>query len=412
MQKLLINLVLFGSIALSLLISNRASAQSVVVDQPAVCYTCHDDIEEQQDLKNVHGAFASGECSSCHNPHASRHAALLNEDVAQTCFECHDEIATEIAMSNPHQPALNGECLSCHDPHASNFRGVLKESAGKLCLSCHENAEQWLARANVHAPVASRDCATCHAAHGSANQDLLTEAMPQVCFDCHDNDAAFKRVHKGYDLASADCAACHDPHSSSSKGLLMANQHAPFAAGECSSCHSGGASAGSSFAMSGAIDKVCFECHDDIKANKRLRYSYHLEAEGSCTNCHNPHASNASTLLSSDQSNLCMKCHFTEVPSKDRPKFITHEGQDCSICHAPHGADNERYLTNDNVMELCNGCHADAHKNSHPMGDEAIDPRTELPMDCLSCHTMHGSGQDFYLAFDPDMDLCIQCHKR
>jgi len=107
-----------------------------------------------------------------------------------------------------------------------------------------------------------------------------------------------------------------------------------------------------------------------------------------------------------------MKCHFTEVPSKDKSKFITHDGQDCTICHTPHGADNERYLANDNPTDLCNTCHSDAHKNSHPMGEKAIDPRSGEPITCLSCHKMHGSGQDFYLAFDPDMDLCIQCHKR
>lgn len=386
--------------------------QRVDVDQPDVCYMCHDDIQELEDKSSVHGAFALGECSSCHNPHASKHAALLNDDLAATCLECHEGVKDDLAKSNPHQPAAIGECLSCHDPHASDFSHVLKQSTGSLCVSCHENANEWLARQNVHAPVDSRECSTCHAPHGSGYEGLLSEAMPGVCFDCHDNDAAFSRVHKGYELSSADCTACHDPHSSESGSLLMANQHAPFALDECESCHSRDATNGGSFAIGGSVDQVCYTCHDDIKDAKRMKFAYHLEADGSCTNCHNPHASNTSTLLSSEQQNLCMKCHFTEVPSRDKPRFITHEGQDCTICHVPHGAENELYLAENSVMDLCNTCHEDAHKNSHPMGEEAIDPRNNKPMDCLSCHRMHGSEQDFYLAFDADMDLCIQCHKR
>jgi predicted CXXCH cytochrome family protein len=107
-----------------------------------------------------------------------------------------------------------------------------------------------------------------------------------------------------------------------------------------------------------------------------------------------------------------MKCHFTDVPSKEKSEYITHPGQDCTICHTPHGANNARYLANDNVTDLCNSCHEDAHKNSHPMGEKVIDPRNGKPMNCLSCHKMHGSGHEYYLAFDPDMDLCIQCHKK
>ena len=87
-------------------------------------------------------------------------------------------------------------------------------------------------------------------------------------------------------------------------------------------------------------------------------------------------------------------------------------GQDCTICHVPHGSSNKQYLANDDPIALCNTCHAEAHRNSHPMGEDAIDPRNDKPMDCLSCHTMHGSDHEFYLSFDADMDLCIQCHKR
>jgi predicted CXXCH cytochrome family protein len=409
MKRSILAAALFSVI---IIVANISGGATLNVDQPAVCYTCHEEIQDLQDMKRVHGAFAMGECSSCHNPHASKHASLLNKSLDATCFACHDDVQLEVALSHQHQPAANGECLSCHDPHASNFKGILKQQAGDLCISCHETANEWLAQKNVHAPVVSRDCTTCHDSHGSKYIGLMKKAMPAVCFDCHDDDAAFKRTHKGYDLAAADCGACHDPHSSSSAGLLMANQHAPFKAGDCSSCHSRDANAGGSFAIAGNADDACYTCHEELKMSKKEKFARHLEADGSCSNCHNPHASNASALLSSNQEQLCMKCHFTDVSSGDKPKFVTHEGQDCTICHAPHGAANEMCLANDNLMDLCNTCHASAHKNSHPMGEKTIDPRSGKPLDCLSCHKMHGSDHEFYLAFDADMDLCIQCHKR
>jgi len=50
------------------------TASPVVVDEPAVCLQCHDDITDAMKKKTVHSALKSGKCSSCHNPHASNHA--------------------------------------------------------------------------------------------------------------------------------------------------------------------------------------------------------------------------------------------------------------------------------------------------------------------------------------------------
>ncbi len=389
-----------------------ASAQTVKVDEPGVCYTCHDDVQEQLKKKSAHTAFSAGKCSDCHNPHAARHASLLNENVGDLCISCHEDLKGLENLASRHQPAANGECLACHDAHASDVRNQLVQPTGALCESCHPVVTEWLKQPQTHAPVASRDCLKCHAAHGSGNPAILAKSVPQLCFDCHPQNAQFAAVHKGYNLQDADCSTCHDPHASPSRGLLMANQHPPFEEGECSSCHGGGAQAGSSFAIAGSIEGVCFECHDDIKSAKTAEFHAHLGGDRSCGNCHNPHASNQGGLLSSSQQTLCTKCHFSDVPAKEKAKYTTHPGQDCTICHSPHGADNARYLADPDPMKLCKTCHADVHKNSHPMGPEFIDKRTNAQLDCLSCHKLHGSDHSFYLAFNPDMDLCIQCHKR
>lgn len=392
--------------------SSLLFAQTVKVNEPEVCYMCHEDVKDEHAKKSQHTAFSGGKCSDCHNPHASRHATLLNDKVDKLCLSCHEDLKGLDELAAKHQPVVNGECLSCHDPHASDLGNQLVQSQGALCQSCHPAVSEWLKQTQVHSPVAGKDCMKCHDPHGSANAGILAKGVPQLCFGCHPQNAQFTTVHKGYNLANADCSTCHDPHASSNRGLLMANQHAPFEGGECSACHAAGAQSGGSFAIAGGIVNTCLTCHEDQKADKKADYHVHLEGENSCTNCHNPHASNVGSLLSSSQQTMCTKCHFTDVPAKDKAKFMTHGDQDCTICHSPHGADNDRYLVNSDVMVLCRTCHSSTHKGSHPMGEDVIDKRTNATLDCLSCHKMHGSGQEFYLAFNPDMDLCIQCHKR
>ena len=399
-------------IAAALVWTLPINAQIAKVNEPEVCFTCHEDVQAEHSKKSQHTAFAGGKCSDCHNPHASRHATLLKGEVGELCLSCHEDLKGLDHLAGKHQPAANGECLSCHNPHASDFRNQLVQSQGALCQSCHPAVAEWLKQPVQHAPVMGKDCMKCHDPHGSEQAGILAKAIPQLCFDCHPQNAQFTSRHKGYDLSSADCSTCHDPHSSTNRNLLMANQHAPFESGDCSSCHAAGAQTGGSFAISGNIESTCIGCHDDLKAAKKAEFSPHLGGDNSCTNCHNPHASNVGTLLSSSQQTLCTKCHFSDVPAKDKEKFVTHPGQDCSICHSPHGADNERLLSNKDAMALCRTCHADVHKGSHPMGEGTIDKRTDAPVDCMSCHKLHGSGQKFYLAFDPEMDLCIQCHKR
>ena len=47
-------------------------------EDPAVCFTCHGDKEEERKKdKNVHAAFQEGTCTTCHASHTSNQKALL-----------------------------------------------------------------------------------------------------------------------------------------------------------------------------------------------------------------------------------------------------------------------------------------------------------------------------------------------
>ena len=398
-------------LTLALLPAGRASASVVKVDEPKVCFACHDTIEALNRKRYLHTAFKQGICSACHNPHASKHAALINDDIETLCLSCHQNVKQEMHKNSVHQPALDGNCITCHDPHASDQKNQLKQRMLPLCIQCHTAVGSWAAQAVVHSPVKAENCQICHSPHGSDNENLLTHAVPNLCFSCHKQDAPFAAAHKGYDLSKANCITCHDPHSSERPKLLMANQHAPFKAGQCVSCHTAGA--GSAFALVSEPKTLCLKCHKQIQENMDLPYRHNLTDERSCLNCHNPHAAPASPLLAAGQKDLCFRCHFKGENYKDksREQYVTHSGMDCSNCHTPHGGDNAKYLKSVGE-DLCRGCHPSAHKGSHPMGGDVIDPRTNTTLVCTGCHELHGADFKPYLPLNPARELCLQCHKK
>jgi predicted CXXCH cytochrome family protein len=395
---------------LVLLLPHALIAQPVTVDEPAVCFECHSDIAADASKKHVHTAFEDGKCSTCHNPHAAKHAALLDTDKGELCLSCHDGVRDELQLSSPHVPALRGECSECHDPHASAFPDQLNKRPVVLCQDCHSPVQEWLARPVVHDPLPKGDCLSCHVAHGSGVSGLLQKTVPSLCFDCHKSDQAFTTAHRGRDIRGADCTACHDPHSGSLTGLLRENQHSPFAAGDCERCHGSGGDDGS-FAIQADVKTLCIECHRGVESFEETKFHGHLTQGESCLNCHNPHASNAGSLLAAEQQVVCMRCHFNEPGRKPKSEYLTHDAMECSNCHTAHGAENSKYLVTTDV-DLCSRCHERAHKVSHPVGPDVIDQRTGEAVTCLSCHTMHGSDHESYLTLDPSMDLCVQCHQR
>ena len=43
-------------------------------------------------------------------------------------------------------------------------------------------------------------------------------------------------------------------------------------------------------------------------------------------------------------------------------------------------------------------------------GEEARDPRSGVPMDCLSCHGVHDAPYEKYMHLAGDRELCLSCH--
>lgn len=225
-----------------------APAFSAEVD----CLTCHKQLTQE---KNVHAAVQMG-CPTCHTaidastvPHkkTGKTAKGLSVDQPDLCYGCHDKAL--FAKKNVHA-AVGMGCTGCHNPHSSKNPKLLTAEVPGLCFTCHDKAA--FSRKYVHAPVAGGMCLSCHNPHSSDAMALLTKAPEQVCLDCH--AAVPKKPHavagftsRGHPVGSSYkkdpkrpdkpfyCGSCHDPHSADSPQLFRYG--AKSSMGLCTQCH-------------------------------------------------------------------------------------------------------------------------------------------------------------------------------
>jgi DmsE family decaheme c-type cytochrome len=233
--------------------------------------------------------------------------------------------------------------------------------------------------------------------------DTVTQAASgaRECTECHDETDAYPvlAMHK-------------TPHA------VLADERTPFARGGCSGCH-GASVEHSRRARRNPPDRVfgrhptsspareqnaaCLACHE---SGMRMHWkgSQHETRELACTSCHTLHTDRDPVLAKADQTAVCLNCHREKRAELHRPS--THpllDGQmGCSDCHNPHGSNAPTLLVRNNVNETCYGCHAE--KRGPFLWEHA--PVRE---DCTNCHRPHGSTQPALLKARVPW-LCQQCH--
>jgi predicted CXXCH cytochrome family protein len=381
------------------------------------CLECHAAFEDLLKKPSVHTPVKAKQCTSCHNPHASNHAKLLDADAGKVCLDCHGGLVPASAKS-VHKPVAETRCMGCHDPHASANKQNLVKPVGELCASCHKKITDGAAKAKFkHRPV-EQGCTTCHDPHASAAAPgILKKAVPALCVGCHKVDRPiFAKQHLGYNVSKSDCVSCHDPHGSGRRGILYDQVHAPVAKGMCAQCHEAPGSA-NPFQTKQAGMTLCKGCHNqkvnDIVGKNRV-HAPALEGQG-CLTCHSPHASKAKGLLRGDTLAVCGSCHADTLkrqalsPSKHKP---VQDG-DCTACHDPHSSNAPLMFVKASPVEMCGACHDWLQHSSHPMGEKAKDPRNRnLTVQCLSCHRGHGTEFKKMLPYPTQTDLCVKCHEK
>jgi predicted CXXCH cytochrome family protein len=400
-----------------------------------LCLNCHEGFKDKLKNQFIHTPVKSGDCSECHNPHASSHGKLLSDDPQKACVKCHEGLVPEKAKS-AHSIVVQGNCVKCHDPHASNHKGNLLKAGNELCIGCHKNIGDAVVKVKFkHNPV-EKGCLNCHTPHASAKAvALLKNDLVALCLECHKPDRpAFARQHANYPVTKADCSSCHDAHGSDKAGILFTNVHQPVANRMCAQCHEA-ATSPEPFKTRRAGFELCRGCHSTMmnETFNKNRIHWPLMDKTGCLNCHEPHASKQKKLVNVDMTTLCGKCHsdtvenMQKLAAKDRQEKAAAKGRqpkgelvhkpiqdgECLNCHSVHASDSALLMKQSSMIQLCGTCHDWQKHTSHPMGEKFADSRNKnLKMDCLSCHRSHGTGYRHLMPFPTTTETCVQCHKQ
>ena len=276
-------------------------------------------------------------------------ASQYTEKGADTCLKCHDEDSRFPVFSifktrhaqkaDPRTPFAGLQCESCHGPGAEHAKKVPP--------------------GEKQAPIVSF----------GAQSSVIPERQNRVCLDCHQGNARMAwnaSAHEGGNLA---CASCHKVHAPRDAVLAKATQ-----------------------------PDVCYACHQKQRADFYKPSSHPVRfGQMACSECHNPHGSNAAALLTKQTVNqACTTCH-----AEKRGPFLWEHApvtEDCTTCHVPHGSVHPALLVKSAPL-LCQQCHAPA---GHPAiartgaalpGGSAGASGFLLAGSCGNCHAqVHGSN--------------------
>jgi len=255
-----------------------------------------------------------------------------------------------------------------------------------VCLDCHQEVADQLALTqhgkSGYSQLSDHGCQGCHgpaAAHADDPSDeslipsildLSAEAQTEICQGCHKGGEQFFWEDGKHGRRDLSCSTCHSVHSPVSDVAQL---------------------------RAVSVQAQCFDCHKDIRAESWKR-SHHPVREGqiSCSDCHNPHGTQAEAMLRTASVNeTCYTCH-----TEKRGPFLWEHApvrESCLNCHTPHGS-NHFKLQKTSTPFLCQQCHANTR---HP--SSIYDNRTnangpspssrEFNRGCLNCHAaIHGSN--------------------
>jgi len=282
-----------------------------------------------------------------------------------------------------------------------------RESA--VCLECHDGQDVTLA-------------GTAHTLSGDAKNGVQV-----ACTDCHgtnrkhwEEGPSENPMIRPWKLDAAGeaklCATCHQ--TAHQQNMLEKNVHAANGI-NCSDCHSIHASDRHTRLLKHEQTELCVSCHGNV-AGDFARPFRHPVSDGvvKCSECHMT-LDDTRRELSLNGTNVCTKCHveFRGPFPHEHPAtldFSTDEGG-CLNCHAAHGSDHPRMLTQPYEAphyQLCTQCHGVPPKHNLNANHGTM----WAGRDCNTCHTdIHGSYDNrFFLTESLRAEGCMNpsCHGR
>jgi len=148
--------------------------KNLKAQEPMLCDTCHLDIRAQQN-KQSHHPLKEGlmKCTQCHDQHGGFGRKMVKADsVNELCYSCHAEKRGPFMWEHP---PVEENCLTCHVPHGSNHAKLLNSKPPLLCQKCHD--------ASRHPGSIYTSFETFRGTATSGKNRMFARA----CLNCHSN---------------------------------------------------------------------------------------------------------------------------------------------------------------------------------------------------------------------------------
>ena len=182
-------------------------------------------------------------------------------------------------------------------------------------------------------------------------------------------------------------------------------------------------------AEKGAV-AACADCHEqakDFSRNPHARIPFRAGAarvtgDAVCASCHGDTSAHVESsgekpverrLHGRDGSEFCLTCHdaTTDRMSRRNGVHANSATVNCLSCHTIHGTPGtparDHLLAKDSVA-LCESCHPG---KAAGFRDKPFAHRLKAGMDCASCHDPHGRANDNALRRTRADELpCLSCH--
>ena len=227
--------------------SLRGTSQNLGAVAPGICYRCHCDMREFQEVAGPHQICGPNgfNCTTCHNPHGQ----IRQETRKDLCLQCHGDNAPTMAWHSSTHDQHGVACTDCHNPHPRTAvpafvnishtnvtrpkRLQMSVQEPETCYKCHQKIFGLLNLPSHHPIIEGKMvCSDCHDPHGQREKNLKAETLNLVCYKCH----AEKQGPHVYEHppVTENCAICHEPHGTVANNLLR--QPTTFL---CLRCHDG-----------------------------------------------------------------------------------------------------------------------------------------------------------------------------
>src|SRR5229473_1808635 len=282
----------------------------------------------QQTNNPVHSSagapFAAANCSTCHNTITWTTAIF-------------DHATTGWALTGSHQLAPAGKVVACTDCHVGN--NYTFTVANTDCYSCHVTAWQstttmgGVVPNHVAAGFPTSQCSTCHNTntwtstfnHATTgfpltnSHQMAPAGKSTTCAACHKNN------NYTLTIAPTDCgnSGCHLTTWQTTNNPTHASAGAPFAAANCSTCHSTITWTTATFNHS--------------TTGWALTGSHQMAPAGKVVACTDCHINNNYTLTTAPTDCGNSGCHLTTWQQTNNPVHSSagapYAAANCSTCH-------------------------------------------------------------------------------